>query len=56
MNTTSVCLKFVDRNGTISYISIDSMLNNGYPIDSDAGDDLTLVDKNLYLRDGTKIE
>ena len=56
MNTTSVCLKFVDRDGNVSYISINSVLTNGHPIDSDTGDDLALADNYLYRRNGTKIE
>lgn len=44
--TTNTYLKF-DENGVQRLVSIDSILNDGYPIDPENGDELDLVEDKL---------
>lgn len=47
MNTTNTYLKFKDAAGNYKLVSIDSILNGGYPIDAENGEDLELVSDEL---------
>ena len=48
MNIDDVYLKFVHSEGYMILVSIGSILESGYPIDSDTGDDMDLCDRRLY--------
>ena len=56
MKINEVFLKFVEENGTEKQIAIDDIVSSGHPIDSESGNDLELVDDNLYRGNGTVIE
>lgn len=55
MKTSDVYLKFLDRDQKIILISVDSVVNNGHPIDHESGDDLALLDNNLYDKNGIAV-
>lgn len=48
MNIDDVYLKFVHSEGYMILVSISSILDSGYPIDSETGDDMDLCDRKLY--------
>ena len=56
MNTTSsTYLVFINAEGGKEIISIESILHNGWPIDSESGDDWDLESDNLVDCDGEPI-
>lgn len=53
--TTDTYLKFIDNDGETHLVSIESILEGGYPIDSENGDDMELVSNILLDYEGNPI-
>jgi hypothetical protein len=56
MKTNTTFLKFREEDGTEKLVAIDDILCSGHPIDPESGEDLELIDNNVYRGDGTVIE
>lgn len=54
INTTFV--KFRETDGTEILVAIDDLIFSGHPVDAENGEDLELVDNNLYRGDGSIAE
>jgi hypothetical protein len=55
ITTTTAFLRFRDDNGDEEIVSIDSILNSGYPIDSESGEDMELISTTIVDRKGQPI-
>ena len=56
MDIHSAFLKFKKKDGTTFLVSVCDLLDTGNPIDEDDGDDLKLVDENLYRFNGEQLK
>jgi hypothetical protein len=54
INTTFV--KFRKSSGSEVLITINDLLCSGFPIDTESGEELELVDDNVYRGDGSIVE
>ena len=52
LDITTVYLKFLEENDKKILVSVADILNSGNPIHPETGEDLELVDGNLYKNNG----